>query len=189
MTIGIYIDNNVWDFLYERDIDLSVALPREEFVICITREAEFEIPPIAATNSALAAFIATTINKCLIETDVFFGFNDDSLPPSEQREGGFNFGRFANPEELAFMAQQRTPLKPRHSIKNLKTRLYKDEADIALATRSFHAIVLSLDAKKGPINKAYQQGGKIVFLKDFDLSGMLLADFIRSKLTEHRGRH
>jgi hypothetical protein len=56
------------------------------------------------------------------------------------------------------MAQQRTQL----SQATRKTGLYKDEADRALATRSVHSVVLSLDAKKGPINTAYRLGGIFV---------------------------
>ena len=75
------------------------------------------------------------------------------------------------------MNQQSTPLTPG---KKKKTKLYKDEADISLATRSFHSVVLSLDAKRGPINNAYKQGGKVVFLTDFDKSGKSLRDFIKA---------
>jgi hypothetical protein len=45
MPISIYIDNNVWDFLFDRRLDLAAELPRPDYCICITREAEFEIPP------------------------------------------------------------------------------------------------------------------------------------------------
>ena len=189
MPIGVYIDNNIWDFLFARKIDLAVALPREEFCICLTREAEFEIPPIQNRKPELKAFIEMTIARCNIPTDSFFGFNDTSLPQSEQRVGGLDVGRFASPEEIAFMVQQRTPLKPKRQIKNPKTKLYKDEADISLAARSFHSIVLSLDAKNGPINNAYKQGGKVVFLTDFDSSGMPLIDFIKKKLVDCGGAH
>jgi hypothetical protein len=166
---------------------LAVALPRDEFVICITREAEFEIPPIKKPE--LKEFIEATIEQCLISTDVFFGFNDNSLSPTEQRVGGFDIGRFASPEEYEFIVQQRTPLKHRHLVKNLKTGLYKDEADISIAARALHSVVLSLDSKKGPLNAAYQQGGKVVFLTHFDPKVVSLATFIRTKLTEQGNNH
>ncbi|MGC9953639.1 MAG: hypothetical protein ABSD21_05115 [Rhizomicrobium sp.] len=177
MAISIYIDNNVWDFLFARQLDLKVELPPDEFCICITREAEFEIPSIPDDKAELKAFIEATIARCGIQTDSFFGFYDDRLPQNEQRVGGFDEGRWASPAELAFMNQQSTPLTPR---KKLKTKLYKDEADISLAARSFRSVVLSLDAKTGPINNAYKRGGKVVFLTDFDRSGKSLSDFIKA---------
>ncbi len=182
MHIGIYLDNNIWDFLFDRQIDLATELPSKEFTICITREAEFEIPPISRTKPELAKFIENTISRCLIKTDVFFGFNDPTLLQSEQRVGGFEVGRFASNEELEFMTIQRTPLRPRHGVKNSKTGLFKDEADISVAARSFTSVVLSLDAKSGPINDAYQQGGKVVFVTNFDKSGLTLRDFVKRAL-------
>lgn len=183
MVIPIYVDNNVWDFLFARQIDLAVELPRDEFCVCLTREAEFEIPPIPPEKADLKTFIETTIERCGIQTDIFFGFYDETLPVHEQRVGGLDEGRFASAEEIAFLARQRTPLKARKI--NSKTRLYKNEADISLAARAFNAIILSLDAKTGPINDAYKQGGKVVFLTDFDKSGMSLRDFIRAAVGPH----
>lgn len=177
MAISVYIDNNVWDFLFKRQIDLSVELPRDEFCLCLTREAEFEIPPIPLEKAELKAFIEATIAKCGIQTDSFFGFNDDSLPPDEQRYGGWDVGRWITPEEMAFITQQRTALK---DSKKRLTKLYPGEADISLAARSLHSVILSLDAKAGPINDAYKQGGKVVFLTDFDKSGISLSDFIKT---------
>jgi hypothetical protein len=57
--------------------------------------------------------------------------------------------------------------------------LYPKEADISLAARSFHSVVLTFDKKKGPLKDAYDQGGTVVFLTDFDKSGMSLRDFIK----------
>jgi hypothetical protein len=182
MPISVYIDNNVWDFLFKSKIDLSVALPSEEFCICITREAEFEIPPIQNTKPELKEFIETTIKKCNILTDSFFGFYEETFSQSEQRVGGLDIGRFASREEIVFMDQQRTPLKLRHQKKNSKTKLYKDEADISLAARSFHSVVLSFDDKNGPINDAYKQGGKVIFLTNFEQSNLSLSDFIKKNL-------
>jgi hypothetical protein len=55
-----------------------------------------------------------------------------------------------------------------------------NEADISLAARSFHSVVLSLDKKKGPLKVAYEQGGKVIFLTDFANSRMSLSDFIKA---------
>lgn len=104
MAISVYIDNNVWDFLFERKLEL-----------------------------------AKTIKDCDIETCSFFGFYDEGHPPDEQRVGGWGEGYWASKEELAFIEEQKTCLG---SDKKPTTRLYKNEADIALAARSFHSVVL-----------------------------------------------
>lgn len=187
MTISVFIDNNVWDFLFDHKIDLVTALPHSEFSIGITREAEFEIPPIAHKKPALLEFIESTISRCGIEADSYFGFEDHNLPPGKQRVAGFDFGRFASDEELKFMDSQRALRKPSHSKLNPKTELYKQEADIALAARSFHSVVLTLDAKKGPLADAHVQGGKVVFLAGFDPSAMSLGDFVKQALSERGG--
>jgi len=176
MSTVIFLDNNIWDFLFERKLDLATELPCPDYRLCLTREAEFEIEPIE--NESLKAFIQRAIRDCGIETHSYFGFYDESHPPNEQRVGGFNQGYWASKEEIAFIHQQRGRLG---SEKKQSTRLYKNEADIGLAARSFHYIVLSLDDKPGPISDAHKQGGHVVFLTDFDQSGMSLSEFIEAR--------
>lgn len=175
MSISVYIDNNVWDFLFERELCLSQELPRDEFCLCLTREAEFEIPAIPPEKAPLKRFIEESIESAVVRTDSFFGFYDDAHPPEEQRVEGFDVGRWATPEELVFFKHQQTRLGNRRP-----TKLFKNEADISLAARAIHSVVITLDRKTGPINDAYKHGGKIVFLTDFDNSGLTLADFIRA---------
>jgi hypothetical protein len=177
MAIAVFIDNSVWNFLFERQFDLAVELPREHFSIGITREAEFEIPPIRSPE--LRAFIDSTIQRCSVQTDSLFGFYNESLLQDEQRMGGFNVGRFASEQEIAFISKQRSSTSVG---RKRPTKLYKNEADISLAARSFHSIVLTLDAKSGPLRDAYQQGGMVVFLNDFDTSGKSLRNFIKEAL-------
>jgi hypothetical protein len=118
-----------------------------------------------------------------VRTDSFFGFLDESLPADQQRCAGFDVGRFAREDELEYMRRQRTPLGKPSSMR--KTGLRKNEADRALALRSIHSVVLTLDAKNGPINTAYREGGKVVFLAGFDDSACTLAQYIaRSALQE-----
>jgi hypothetical protein len=179
MKTSVYIDNNVWDFLFIRKIDLSVELPSSEFCLCMTREAEFEIPPIPKEKAELKKFIDETIKKCVIEPHRYFAFFNPSHSEEEQRVGGFNVGRWASSKEIAFMEQQKTKLG---AIKKSSTKLYKNEADIAIAARSTHSVVITLDKKKGPLNDAYKQGGKVVFLTDFDSSGLTLKEFILSNI-------
>ena len=177
MTINVYIDNNVWNFLFDRKLDLAIELPRDEYCLFLTREVEFEIPPIPAEKVELKAFIEKTIKDCSIETHSFFGFYDPRHPPDEQRVGGFNVGYWISKEEAAFIEQQMATMG---IVKKQTTRLYKNEADISLAARSFHSVVLSLNKKKGPLQDAYEQGGKVIFLTSFENSGMSLSDFIKA---------
>ncbi|MDB6061975.1 MAG: hypothetical protein JWM78_2078 [Verrucomicrobiaceae bacterium] len=77
------------------------------------------------------------------------------------------------------MEQQKNRLG---ATKKVSTKLYKNEADISIAARAMHSVVLTLDKKAGPINDAYKKGGKVVFLDDFDSSGLSLKEFIRSHI-------
>jgi hypothetical protein len=95
VPVSIYIDHNVWHFLFDRKLDLSLELPKEDFCLCLTREAEFEIPPIPQEKSDLKTFIEETVKKCTIETRRYFGFSDPAHPATEQRVGGF--GRVPRP--------------------------------------------------------------------------------------------
>jgi hypothetical protein len=176
MVTTVYIDNNIWDFLFERKLDLAIELPPDQYSLFMTREAEFEIPPIPEKKAGLKAFIKKTIEECKIQTHSFCGFYDPGHPPDEQRVGGFDVGYFASNEEVAFIEQQKTRLSVN---KKQTTRLYKYEADISLAARSFHSIVLTLDKKNGPLKDACEQGGKVVFLTNFEDSGKSLSAFIK----------
>lgn len=178
--INVFIDSNVWNFLFDLQIDLAVALPPDRFCLYLPREVELENGAIPPEKVALRAFIEATIAKCDIRTDKLFGFCDDSLPPHEQRVGGFDEGRWISPQEHEFMGQQ-APMEI--AKKRPTTPLYPKEADISLAARASHSVVLSLDAKAGPISDAHRQGGMVVFLTDFDQSGLSLGDFILKSLS------
>jgi hypothetical protein len=91
--INIYIDNNIWDLLFDLGLDLCAELPRDEFRSLNTREGEMEIAPIPDRRAELRAFIEATIARCGVETDAHFGFREDSLPLGEQRTAGFVLGR------------------------------------------------------------------------------------------------
>jgi hypothetical protein len=49
--VSVTLDNNVWDFLFARKIDLAAELPADEFAIFITREVEIERMAIPDTVS------------------------------------------------------------------------------------------------------------------------------------------
>jgi hypothetical protein len=179
--ISVYIDNNVWDFLFERRLDLCIELPREQFWPAITREAEFEIPGMPEN---LKAFVLNTIARREVPTDILFGFYDETLAADQQRFGGFDQGRWENDDELAYSIQQE-----KTSIQSKRpTGLFKDEADRSIALRSSHSVVLTHDTKKnGPIKKALSDGHKVISLNEFDASGLTLAEFIHENLAQRDG--
>ncbi|WP_156773386.1 hypothetical protein [Chlorobaculum parvum] len=176
VLMDIYIDHNVWDFLFDRQIDLMKELATSEFALHLTREAEFEIPP---TPDHKRRYIEQTIATCNIDVRPYFGFYDEQHSSSDQRVGGWGVGYWASEEEMKFIDSQQSRLG---ANKKRKTRLFKNEADISLAARSLQSVVLTLDKKAGPLQDAYRQGGKVVYLTDFDNSGLSLKDFIMSAL-------
>jgi hypothetical protein len=185
--LNVYIDSNVWNFLFERQIDLAVALPSDKFCLSIPCEVELEIgainPSVKPEKEPLKTFIEATIAERGVRTDAFFGFYNASLPHDEQRAGGFGWGRFPSPEEVeSYKAMAQRIAARQTANKRPSTPLYKDEADISLAVRAVHSVVLSLDAKPGHIPDASQRGGKVVFLTEFDTSGLSLSEFILQSL-------
>lgn len=183
MTISVYIDNGVWDLLHKFNMDLTVELPPSEFSIGITREAEFEFTPLQTKNSSLFQYIQTTLERRRIPTDALFGFCDERLPASEQRVGGFGFGRFASEEELALMRQLHSAIAPPEDGAGQTKRpsgLFKNEADLALAMRAAHSVILTCD-NKGPLKKARQLGCKVLFIdrSSFNPTRDSLAELLR----------
>jgi hypothetical protein len=167
----IFIDNNVFDFLFDKDIDICKEFPKENYNLYITKEVKFETEPIP--NKEKSAFIDNLLNKC-ITIKPFFGFSNPNHTADKQRAGGFGEGYFSTAENELFRKElnQQFP----NQKKNSKHDLYTNEADIDLAVRSIDSIVLSFDDKqgkgksKGPLNIAFEKGYKVVFLrglKDF----------------------
>ena len=181
MKIKLFFDNNAWDILYDAQIDLLKELPDNEFSLCITREAEFEIPLMPSEKRE---YVENVINKGKIRTDRYFGFYDESLPPDEQRIGGFGSindpsvgGRFIGKEESTLIANEANIVGPTKR----PTGLLKNEADVSLAARSLHSVVLTCDGKKALKRAKNNHGGMIIDLKMYR-KGQSLAGFIKSEL-------
>ncbi len=178
--IDLYIDNNIWNLLFDLGLDLCAELPPSKFRILITREGEMEIAPIPDRKAGLRAFIEATIARCGVATDAHFGFRDDSVPLDEQRTAGFGQGRFIDEGEAAF--ERETPWRSDERPRRAEVKLRKNEADIALAARSFRGVVLTRDRKRGALRDAHRQGGKVVFLTGFEESGVTLRGFVKAAL-------
>lgn len=101
--IAVTLDNNVWNFLFRRNVDLSSELPPECFVIFITREVEIETLAIPDEESKreLKEYIARAIASSKIETSWIFGFAHEG--PGPQRHGGFDVGVWQSPLKPSFM--------------------------------------------------------------------------------------
>lgn len=181
MTLKVYIDNNVWDFLFEREIDLSEALPSNEFLLFITREAEFEIPPMPTDKRE---YVESMMIKASVTTDSYFGFYDERYSANEQRSGGFGDkfdttvkgGRFISRDESVAMKSEKHLL----GMVNEKTLLLKNEADISLAARATHSVILTCDHKKA-LKRARENTGRVIDIKKWD-SKISLSEFIKSEL-------
>jgi hypothetical protein len=176
--IAITLDNNVWNFLFQKGIDLALELPSEKFAIFITREVEIETLaiPAKASKTALKDYIAQTIASCNIRTTSVFGFARSG--PGPQRLGGFGQGTWQSRTEQEFYAA----IRERYLLgkSQTKSQLTKNEGDAAVAARSFFSIALTCERpnKSGPLRFAAERGGKILYLESFDRSGLTLKAYI-----------
>lgn len=171
--IGVFLDNNIWDLLFVNQLDLAVELPRDHFRVAVTREAEFEIEALEGRSPELKAFIDATIARYEIPTDAYFGFAEATSSQEEHRVAGWGFGRWMSNRERDFFETQRA----RRNQKMRPTKLYKHEADISLAARSFESVVVIRD-RSGALRDASSQGGKVVFLAESDLKKQTLRQLI-----------
>jgi hypothetical protein len=175
--MNIFIDNNVWDQLFLRNVDLNIHFPKDQYSIFVTSEGVFEVAQIPpGAKKGLKKYIEKYIKDYVME-DSIFGFNDPNLPLDEQRVSGFEFGRFGSLVENEI----RTKLVSEYgSTKKRKSSqiLYSQEADIELATRSIDNIVLTLDKKKGPLKDAKELGGNVVFINLSEIEGLSADEFV-----------
>jgi hypothetical protein len=178
--IAVTLDNNVWDFLFLRELDLASELPLDQFAIFITREVEIETSAIPAdpSKTALKDYIARTRLNCDIRTTSVFGFA--AAGPGPQRLGGFGQGTWQSRTEGEFYSAIRDQYLIGKPEKN--SQLMDNEADAAVAAKSFSSIVLTceLPKKTGPLRFAAENGGQILYLMDFDPSKLTLKGYIEA---------
>jgi hypothetical protein len=181
LKIAINLDNNVWDFLFQKEIDLGSELPLDQFAIFITREIEIEASKIRDNplKITLTDYIARTIASCDITTTSVFGFATNG--PGPQRRGGFGQGMWQSQTEREFYAAISEKYLLGKAEKN--SQLTDNEGDAAVAAQSFFSIVLTCERpdKSGPLKFAAEHGGKVLYLKSYDPS--YLNGFDRSGLT------
>jgi len=156
MAVSVFIDNNAWDYLFARKVDLAVDISSGDFVFAITCEAEFEIRTLPED---LKSYVSKWITCGVVTTDTYFGFAEASSD-GESRVGGFGCGRFIDLAESEILSSEngvvKGTLRP--------TGLYKNEADVSLAARSVHSAILTSDTKKVLGRVVSKYGGVVVNL-------------------------
>ncbi len=178
--IAVTLDNNVWNFLFDRGLNLASELPSDEFVISIPREVEIEKEaiPVNASKSPLRDYIARTIADCGIKTDWVFGFATEGSGP--QRRGGFDQGTWQGKSEQEFYEA----IRQRFLVgqPEMGSQLARNEGDAAVAAKSFSSIVLTSESRKvnGPLRFAYENGGAILYLDTFDGNGQTLKEYVNA---------
>ena len=177
-VISVTLDNNVWDFLFLKKINLSQELPAGEFEIFITREVEIEglAIPDTASKVPLKEYIDTTIASCNIRTTSVFGFAAPGSVP--QRAGGFGQGTWQSQTEREFY--DAIKLKYLIGKKETNSKLTKNEGDAAVAAQSFFSVALTCEnpKKPGPLRFASEHGGKVLYLPDFEGGCLTLKEYV-----------
>lgn len=170
----LYVDSNVFNFLFDKGINLREEFPADLYELRIIGEQDLENRAIPEGKEELRKFIYQAIESYPIKVDRLFGFYDERHDAFDQRVGGYGVGRYASLEEIEFIRVERKD----HGEKK-RSGLYKDEADISLGARALGGgIVLSNDSKKGPLPRAKEQGGRVVFLNEFDPSRESLRAYV-----------
>ncbi|MDC9729844.1 MAG: hypothetical protein PSN04_11045 [Methyloprofundus sp.] len=165
----IFLDNNLWNYLADNEIDLMYYFPANRYELCITTHGKYEIEQLVNENKQYIKEFALDALISTVREDSIFGFYSDLFPKEHQRSSGFGAGRFIDESESLL----RTKLVSKYGTleKRKETQiLFKQEADIELAWRSKNSPVITFDANKsGPLLYALNQGWKVVSL-DVDRS-------------------
>ncbi|MDX6014798.1 hypothetical protein SIL79_00175 [Shewanella indica] len=156
----VFIDHNIWDELANRQLDLNICFPENEFTLCVTKHGKFEVLQTPENCVELKSYINKYLGS-FVQVDAKFGFHNPSLPDNEQRAGGF--GRLSCIEDEAFRKELQNKYGSTAKRKESQI-LYKQEADIELGVRALTHPVLTLDIKAGPLKDAYERGGKVILL-------------------------
>jgi hypothetical protein len=183
MKIAVSIDSSAWNWLFRNAIDISVALPPEEFSLFVTLHIESEILAIpeegadGSDNRPLKRYIRESISRNQVATTATFGFAEANPPDGPATFAGFGQGTFQSDVERAWYARDdvRKQVIGKHPRK--PGLLPKNAADASMGAASFNGVALTCDKNKGPIKTASKLGGNVVFL-----SGPLDAISLRETL-------
>jgi hypothetical protein len=105
MQADIFLDSNVFDFLFARQtIDLTREFPREQFRLWVTCEiGAFEVPEMPV---AKREFADATVKRGNIQLDAYFGWFNPAYSLEKQRVRGFDQGRWITTPESDFIQSE-----------------------------------------------------------------------------------
>lgn len=168
--ISIYIDNNIWDYLFKSGLNLRDYFPADKYRILISKLGRFEITqiPDSPDRVKLKEYIYSVLSED-VEEQHTFGFYNSVHSASEQRNSGFGIGGFTSARENEERARLQELYGTTQKRKE-KLILYKQEADIELGALSISNFVLTLDKKDGPLKSASENGGNVIFLNEISPS-------------------
>jgi len=164
MKIVVTIDNGAWDWLFKNGIDISVALPADEFSLFVTQHGHAEIaaiPDIAdgVDKRPLKRYIEESIRNNQVVTTATFGFAEANPPDEPATIVGFGQGTFQSGIERAWYAHDDVKRQVVGKRPRKPGLLPKNAADASIGVASFYGIALTCDKNKGPIKTASKLGG------------------------------
>jgi hypothetical protein len=196
MTISLTIDNCAWDFFFRNKYDLCLQLPADKFLLFITREVELELlqipdysPKDGSDKRALKEYIQKSRERRQVVTACVFGFDCGESPDDPARFGGFGQGTFESDIERDWRQREDIQSHVIGASKRKTTVLRQNEADVAQSVASLSSVLITNESnkKKGPILIAAANGGRVLYLSDFESSGLTLADYIEKHFAEPTG--
>jgi hypothetical protein len=161
--VRVFLDNNMWDYFADNEVDINEYFPENEFDLAITTHGKYEILQIPEHRSNVKAYALKALES-VVKIDAVFGFYSVRFPEQHQRSSGFSKGRFSTTLE----GELRTSLLKKFGYTEKRKEsqiLFKQEADIELAVRSkFHPVVTFDANKNGPLLYALNNGWKVIGL-------------------------
>lgn len=160
----VFLDNNLWDYFADNDIDLLHYFPRDIYELCITTHGKYEILQLVKEHKKYVRDFALKALGTSVQEDAVFGFYSALFPKEYQRSSGFGAGRFCSKSESLTRSELLSKYGTSEKRKESQI-LFKQEADIELASRSKENPVITFDANKsGPLRYALEQGWKVISL-------------------------
>jgi hypothetical protein len=173
--VRVFLDNNFWDYLADNKVDILYYFPKESYELLITTHGKYEIFQLISEDKKYVKDFALKSLESTVREDSIFGFYSDLFPKEYQRNSGYGVGRFGDKSEALVRSELFSKYGSSQKRKESQI-LFKQEADIELATRSKNSPVVTFDANKsGPLRYALNQGWHVISL-DVDRSKSIASD-------------